>query len=166
MALIKGGEPVEDPWLLLEDGADPHDNQPVLVPLERWLADRERLLGHSGPLGVVLESHHNAGQITQDLDRFALIALEFPAFKDGRAYSTARLLRERMGYQGELRAVGDVLRDQWLFMARCGIDTFQIDDRFALDDWKEAMEEQKVFYQTTGDGRSGVLSERHGDAAG
>ena len=83
-----------------------------------------------------------------------MVALEFPKFRDGRAYSTARLLRERYGFAGELRAVGDVLRDQFLFMHRCGFDAFEVADEQAVAAWRKAIAEFTVFYQTATDGRA------------
>src|SRR3546814_2142105 len=85
-------------------------------------SDLERLRGHNGRLGLRLKSDQSPAGIAEDLGHFQLVALEFPRFGDGRAYSYARLLRERYGFKGELRAVGNVLRDQFLFMLRCGFD--------------------------------------------
>src|SRR3546814_3790777 len=84
----------------------------VIVTLEQWQAGRERLRGHNGRLGLRLKSDQSPAGIAEDLGHFQLVALEFPRFGDGRAYSYARLLRERYGFKGELRAVGNVLRDQ------------------------------------------------------
>ena len=80
-----------------------------------------------------------------------MIALEFPKFRDGRGYSWARLLRQRLGYKGEIRAVGDVLRDQWLFMSRCGIDAFDVKPGTRIEDFRAALAEQTVFYQPSSD---------------
>ena len=93
---------------------------------------------------------------------YQIIALDFPAFTDGRAYSYARLLRERYNFDGELRAVGSVLRDQVFLMHRCGFDSFSIDaeDNKALQIWLDAQKEMTNFYQPTGDGRKTVLSLR------
>jgi uncharacterized protein (DUF934 family) len=111
------------------------------------------LAGRNAPLGIRLRADQPPAEIVVDLDRFQVIALEFPSFVDGRAYSYARLLRERHGYRGELRAVGNVLRDQALFMRRCGFDSFEVAEGTGIAGWREALGEISVFYQPTEDGR-------------
>ncbi|MBI2977394.1 MAG: DUF934 domain-containing protein, partial [Rhodospirillales bacterium] len=120
MPLLKEGAFVADPWVTVADGADIPADVPVIVSQERWLERAKELAGRNAPIGVRLKSHQSPETIAEDLHRFSLVALEFPHFKDGRAYSYARLLRERYGFKGEIRAVGNVLRDQHLFMIRCG----------------------------------------------
>ena len=161
MALVKNNLIIEDEWALVEDDAALVDG-PVIVSLKRWTDDRENLLSRSGSLGIVLKSSENPDEILQDLQFFQVIALDFPAFTDGRAYSYARLLRERHSFDGEIRAVGNVLRDQISLMHRCGFDAFEIneDDEKALKIWLDAEAERTVFYQPTGDGRKTVPSLR------
>ena len=101
------------------------DGQAIL-PKKRWLAEREQLGHRNAPLGLLIEAGEAIDDIAADLPRFALIALSFPKFRDGRAFSTARLLREKHGYRGELRAVGNVLSDQIPFMRRVGFDAFEV----------------------------------------
>lgn len=165
MPLIKNGAFEEDKWVRVEDGADLPADAPVLVSLARWQEDRDALAGRNAPVGVKLASSDVPEAIADDLDRLQLVALDFPAFKDGRGYSYARLLRERYGYEGEIRATGDVLRDQWLFMARCGINAFEVPDGTTLDAFEQALGEFTHVYQPTGDGRPTVLQLRHGTAA-
>ena len=98
----------------------------VILPKKRWLAERGALGSRNGPLGLLIAAGETADDIAGDLSRFAVIALDFPKFSDGRAFSTARLLREKHGYAGELRAVGNVLADQIPFMRRVGFDTFEV----------------------------------------
>ncbi|GAB4392396.1 MAG: DUF934 domain-containing protein [Kiloniellaceae bacterium] len=164
MSLLKNGEIVADPWTALPEGAAPEGD--VIVSLEQWQADRETLRAHNGRLGLRLKSDQSPADLAGDLDRFDLIALEFPRFGDGRAYSYARLLRERYGFTGELRAVGNVLRDQLLFMLRCGFDAFEIDGKASGQDavaaWQDAVTEIAVFYQPTGDGRRTASALRRG----
>ena len=171
MPLIKDGGLHEDFWTYLdgEDGVLPGPavgpvvDGPVIVGLDRWRAEREALIGRNTALGLRLKSDQSPALVAEDLHRFAVIALEFPRFGDGRAYSYARLLRERYGYQGEVRAVGDVLRDQLLFMHRCGFDAFEIaapDDHDALERWRAALGELSVWYQPTADGRPQAMSLR------
>ncbi len=153
MPLIKSGRLVEDPWAILDDDAPLPGHGPVIVGVAQWQAERESLRRRGPPVGVRMRSDQPPSLIADDLDRLQLIALEFPAFADGRAYSSARLLRERHGYAHELRAVGNVLRDQFMFMHRCGFDAFEVADQAAVDGWIEAMSEISVWYQPTGDGR-------------
>jgi uncharacterized protein (DUF934 family) len=153
MPLIKHGEIVEDPWMRLADDDAVPASGAVIVSLERWNAGQEALLARGEPLGVRLASHQPASELAPHLERLSLIALEFPTFRDGRAYSTARLLRERYGYIGELRAVGNVLRDQFLFMVRCGFDAFEAADQKEAAAWKKSMNEFSVWYQPAADDR-------------
>lgn len=106
--------------------AQPATDEPLLVPLAAFLAEPERFLGRNGLLGVEVQAGEAVEPLAPHLPRLALIALAFPKFSDGRSYSSARLLRERYGYSGELRAVGDVLADQIPLMRRCGIDSFKV----------------------------------------
>ena len=99
---------------------------PVLLPKKRWLAERDQLVGRNTPLGLIIAAGERVDDIAADLSRFALIALDFPKFSDGRAFSTARLLREKHGYTGELRAIGNVLSDQIPLMRRVGFDSFEV----------------------------------------
>ena len=156
MPLIKSGRRVEDPWVYLDDDAPLPEHGPVIVGVARWQAERARLRRRGPPVGVRMKADQPPSLIADDIDRLHLIALEFPAFADGRAYSSARLLRERHGYAHELRAVGTVLRDQFMFMHRCGFDAFEVADQAAVDGWIEAMSEISVWYQPTGDGRAPV----------
>ncbi|MEG9861715.1 MAG: DUF934 domain-containing protein [Parvularculales bacterium] len=162
MALIKGKDgPVEDVWVMVELDEEIPEDKPVIVGLEQFTAERESLLRRTAPLGVRLESHEQVEDIAQDLESFALVALVFPVFKDGRAYSSARLLRERYNYQGEIRAVGNVLRDQLFFMIRCGFNAFDVDpERFTREKWHSAFEEFDVVYQPAADNRTPVMALR------
>ena len=163
MSLIRNGRAADDPWTTVgDDGALP--DGPAIVTLARWQAARDELAARNAPLGLRLRSDQPPALVAADLGRFAVVALEFPKFTDGRAYSHARLLRERHGYRGELRAVGNVLRDQLLFMQRCGFDAFEVADEKAAA-WDRAMAEFSVRYQPAGDDRPAALALRHGAAA-
>jgi len=153
MPLIKDDEIVADPWIAVDDEEALPEGAPAIVSLARWRAEHEVLAGRNAPLGIRLRADQPPGEIAAELDRFQVIALEFPSFGDGRAYSYARLLRERHGYRGELRAVGQVLRDQALFMRRCGFDAFEVAEGAGVAGWREALGEISVFYQPTEDGR-------------
>ena len=138
-----------DEWTRLDPEADtPPAGASLLVPLATFLSDAERFLSHEGRLGVEVPSGDDVRALAPYLKKLSLIALNFPAFSDGRSYSAARLLRERLGYTGELRAVGDVLADQIPLMRRCGITSFEVTHRptrAALRDGRLA--EVRRYYQ-------------------
>lgn len=165
MPLIKHNAIVDDPWVVLEDGEPVPQGAPVLVSLERWQAEREALMNAGVPLGIALRSDQPPRLIADDIEQFALIALEFPKFTDGRAFSYARLLRERYRFAGELRATGHVLRDQALFLARCGFDAIALPAGTPVEAWRAALDRVSVFYQPTGDGRPWVARLRQSRAA-
>jgi uncharacterized protein (DUF934 family) len=121
----------------------------VIVPLAFWLERRDFLLSRAGRLGVWLDSHEEPALIAGDLDRIALVAVNFPTFGDGRGYSIARLLRERYGYEGELRAIGDVARDHLFFMAGCGFDSFMLRDDQDPEDALTAFDDFSNAYQAS-----------------
>jgi uncharacterized protein (DUF934 family) len=132
-AIIKNRQWTRDTWKLLEqttDGALPSipSEGDIIVPLALWERERETLSARDGRVGVWLQPGEGPERIVADLKRLPLVAVHFPKVVDGRGYSTARLLRERYGYRGELRAIGDVQRDQLLFLSRCGFDAFAAKD--------------------------------------
>jgi uncharacterized protein (DUF934 family) len=130
--IIRNESIVDDSWLLLKLAAGESvesvalPDGPALLPLAVWQARKQEVIARNQPIGVWLESSEGPEAIAGELDRFAVIGVNFPKFTDGRSYSTARLLRERYGYRGEIRALGDVLRDQLFFMKRCGIDAYAV----------------------------------------
>ena len=151
MKIIKGREIVDNEWARVADEDDLPDGK-IIVSIDRWQADRDVLMGRKNSgLGVELSSDHHAEDIADDLEHFEVIALNFPVFRDGRPYSTARLLREQYGYTGELRATGDVLRDQIFFMHRCGFDAYEIREDRSIEDALEAFDEFSVTYQNAAD---------------
>jgi phosphoadenosine phosphosulfate reductase len=116
-----------DEWVrYTPDSAILAGDYPLLVALGVFIGEPERFLSHEGPLGVEIAAGESPAPLQPYLDRLTLLALAFPKFSDGRSYSTARLLRERMGFTGELRALGDVLSDQIPLMRRCGIQSFEV----------------------------------------
>jgi phosphoadenosine phosphosulfate reductase len=116
-----------DAWVrYAPDAAAPPPITPLLVPHRAFVAEPDRFVGHNGPLGVEISAGEPVDPLEPYLWRLTLIALVFPKFSDGRSYSAARLLRERFGYKGELRAVGDVLADQIPLMRRCGILSYEV----------------------------------------
>lgn len=126
--LIKHDRVIDDAWTLLGADATLGDvpaNGPVLVPFRLWEAQRPALLVR-GEVGVWLASNEDPSRLAEDVARLPVIAVDFPKFGDGRGFSTARLLRERHGFTGELRAVGDIFRDQLFYLRECGFDAFAV----------------------------------------
>jgi uncharacterized protein (DUF934 family) len=125
MAIFKGHGFIEDEWAIVADDAPvPAGN--AVVSKARFVTERDALTARNAPLGLVLRSGETLDGLEEDLERFGLIVLDIPKYTDGRSYSTARLLRERYKYAGELRATGDVLRDQIMFLHRVGFDSFDV----------------------------------------
>ncbi|AMA45330.1 DUF934 domain-containing protein [Pseudomonas monteilii] len=152
--IIKHQQIVDETWHLLPKDAsfDELTNcDDYIVPLQLWRDHGHALKARDGGLGIWLDSDEQAEEIGEDVQHFQVIALNFPAFTDGRSYSNARLLRDRYQYTGELRAIGDVLRDQLFYMARCGFDAFAIradkDPEAAL----EGLKDFSVTYQAAAD---------------
>jgi uncharacterized protein (DUF934 family) len=172
--IIKNRAVVEDNWTVVraaEDGALPEvDALPagkVIVPLALWQAHRDALVASRSKdeLAVWLAPESEPADIAADFDAIALIAVDFPVFRDGRGYSTARLLRERFGYKGELRAIGDVLRDQLRFYERCGFDAYALRADKDLQDALNAFTEFTVQYQGAFDEPSPLFRRRTAQSA-
>lgn len=161
MALIKHGRLVDSDFVDASGAEAIPASGPVIVSLEQWQAERAALLARGTPLGIRLRSDQPPELVADDLPHFGVVALEFPRFRDGRAYSYARLLRERYGYTGEVRAVGDVLLDQLFFMLRSGFDAFELHSADPVGDYETAVAEFSVWYQPTGDGRPTAMQLRH-----
>ena len=150
MRVIKDRKIIDDGWTLLAPDAPIPPSGDVIVSVAQWTAHIAAPSERSGQLGVVLHSDELPEQI-QHLDRLPLIAIDFPKFGDGRGYTSARLLRQRFGYKGELRAVGDVLRDQLFYMARCGIDSFALKAGKDIEGALAAFDDFSVAYQAAAD---------------
>lgn len=162
MSLLKDGRIVgEDAFVPVADDAPlPGDDRPVLITYARWQAEKAVLSGRNAPLGISLPNTLDVLDFGKEAERFDLIVLHFPKFSDGRAYSQARLLRERFGYKGELRATGNVLRDQLWHMQRSGFDAFEIAREDAAEVFAKAMQSFSHVYQPTADGRPSALKQR------
>lgn len=176
MPLIKDGKIVEDRWVRLEDDADLPDDGDVIISLEQLENAGEAIKARTGCTGLALENSVEPDDIAGHLPDLDLIALDFPAFTDGRAYSQARQLRTKLGFKGELRATGNVLADQAGFMHRVGFDAFEVPSGFSLDVWNKAARSMTVAYQRGYGGdlgtrdraarRSSSASESEGDTPG
>ncbi|HEY0282264.1 MAG TPA: DUF934 domain-containing protein [Rhizomicrobium sp.] len=161
MPLIKNGTYAEDSFAAVADGA-PLPDGPAVVSLTRFLAERATLLTRNAPLGVRLKSDESPAALGDDVQHLSLIVLEFPKFRDGRAFSWARLLRTRLGYRGEIRAAGDFLYDQIAFMARVGIDAFEVSEKITPELFQRALGEMRFVYQPSADGRKTIRELRAG----
>jgi uncharacterized protein (DUF934 family) len=152
--VIKDNQIIEDNWTRLES-IQPDEVIPdgdIILPFSYWIQNRDSLTDHNGDIAVCLNGDDRIENIINDIGRFSLIALDFPAFKDGRCYTHARLLRDRYGFKGDLRAVGDVLRDQLFYMKRCGFSSFFIRKDKDIADALKAFNDFTVKYQTAADG--------------
>lgn len=155
---------VTDDWVTIDDDAPLPAFVPVLVSLDRWVRDRNNLVPRKGPVGVILGSDQSPDVIADDIGNLDLIALEFPLFTDGRPYSYARLLRERMGFVGELRAIGNILRDQLAYMARCGFDALVLPEKADFNEWLDAFGEFDIVYQNAARGGAPAWARRNSES--
>jgi uncharacterized protein (DUF934 family) len=160
MPLVRAGRIVDDRFMRVLDDAPVPDDVAVILPATRLLADARELVLRRAPTGVVWPNDRRIAELVPYLDWIALVALVFPSFRDGRAYSQARLLRERHRFGGELRATGQILRDQFLFLQRAGFDAFEVTKDGDAVAFAEAVRRYSVFYQPTGDGRTSTLTAR------
>lgn len=142
------------PVLKLADGAltPCTEEKAAEIALAAW---REGARPEGGRFALDLPNDADIDEVAGALPRFAVVILHFPTFRDGRAYSQARLLRDRYGYKGEIRARGEVLRDQALFMARAGVDAFEVDCA-EKEGFAEALGEFSYVYQRASDGAEPV----------
>jgi uncharacterized protein (DUF934 family) len=160
MPLVKNGSVAADTFIHVADDAEIPVDGAALIPAARFLADPEALLARNSPTGVIWPNNRDVDDLVPYLGRLAVVALVFPSFRDGRAYSQARLLRERYGYKGEMRATGQVLRDQFVFMLRAGFDAFEVVKQADAEAFLATAQRYTVFYQPTGDGRITALHRR------
>ena len=160
MPLIKNRQEVDDAWAFVPDDAPLSPGGCITVSLGRFRSETDMLLARNTDIGVRLEPADDPHELDEYLDRLALIEISFPKYTDGRGYSQAQLLRRRLGYRGELRAVGHVLRDQILYMNRSGFDAFET-ERAELPSILQALKEFSAFYQPAADGAHPVFRRRH-----
>jgi uncharacterized protein (DUF934 family) len=163
MVLLKNGTVETDLYTDVSTADAIPETGAIIISLTQWQEQHNLLAERSEALGIVLRSDEKPAAISNDLAHFDVIALEFPAFSDGRAYSYARLLRDRYGYAGELRAVGDVLLEQLHFMHRVGFNAFDIQSKDAAKAWEIAAADISVWYQPSSDNRTPVIKLRHNE---
>ena len=149
----------QDSFTRAADDAEIPDGD-VILSLARFQTDGDRLLSEDRRVGVVLAANEEVEALAYDLPRLALVALDFPKFRDGRAYSNARLLSERFRFHGQIRAVGDVLREQAGFMVRVGFNAFEPADDASANEWQAAAQRYRHVYQRSSDARAPAFAER------
>lgn len=165
MPLLKDGNLIEDVWVHVDDDADVPATGSAIVSLECWLSQSETLRGRNAPVGVLLKSGQSPAQLLDALNDLDLLALEFPAYTDGRSYSAAKLLRQRYGFDGEIRAVGNVLQDQYAAMLRCGFDAFEVSGEIDPAAWARSATAMSNVYQHAVDDVQAIWAKRHGLSA-
>ena len=152
--LIKNGQVINDDWRILDkssglDALSTSTKSSVIVPLNFWKLYRREIEAYTGKLAIWLDSDELISDIKNQIGEFSVIALNFPVFSDGRSYTNARELRQSLNFEGEIRAIGDVLRDQIFYMSRCGFDSFLLrqdqDPRACID----ALQDFQESYQST-----------------
>ena len=161
---VKSGKAVaaEDAFANVADDADLPQSGGAIVSLARFQKERESLLARNMPLGVRLKAAENPESLGDDVQRLSVVALEFPAFSDGRAFSWARILRTRMGFTGEVRAVGHFIFDQFAYQRRVGFDAWEVPERFTPELFDKAFAEMTDVYQPSADGKKTIRDLRAG----
>ena len=160
MPLLKGGKIVDDVWAFVEDGHELSPGGCITVSLGRFLSEHEQLLHRNRSIGVRLQVSDDPGLLAPYLDQIHLIELQFPKYTDGRAFSQSQLLRRRYQYKGEIRAIGQVLRDQLRLMIRSGFDAMQIDEADAEAVYDFSEKEFSEFYQSASDTQDTIFLKR------
>tara|TARA_B100000579_G_scaffold256882_1_gene211475 strand:+ start:168 stop:668 length:501 start_codon:yes stop_codon:yes gene_type:complete len=152
--LIKQGAVVHDDWTLVKEATDPtildiSQSTNLIVPIKFWNMHKSEIESYLGKVTIWLDSDEFLDEINEELNTFSLIALNFPVFSDGRPYTTARHLRQRGKFLGEIRAIGDVLRDQIFYMSQCGFNSFLLRHDQDPDSCIRALKDFKANYQST-----------------
>jgi phosphoadenosine phosphosulfate reductase len=132
MPVWKSGAFVDDPWQIVADDQPVPADVPVVLSLKRWRDERAALSQRNAPIALQIDPGHDWSDIVPDLPRFPVVVVTIPKYGDGRAFSIARLLRERDGYKGEIRATGNYIIDQVPYMARVGIDAYLTSDPIVI----------------------------------
>ena len=152
--LINRGSVIQDRWTLVPEATGPEileviKGKDLIVPKKFWNLYKADIENYSARITIWLDSDELVEEIRDDLHRFPLIALNFPVFSDGRPYTSARELRQILNFCGEIRAIGDVLRDQIFYMSQCGFDSFLLRYDQDPDSCIRALQDFKTNYQST-----------------
>jgi len=150
-------------WTLLEDDTQPQEGAAAIVPLGRLLEDSDALFDIA-PIGALVATDVPFTALEPLVQKLAFVAIEFPAFGDGRGFSLAVRLRKDFGFKGEIRAHGPVMPDQALFLLRAGFDSVEVRDESRIDAFEAALSRYKDFYQSDYTGASSIAHRRSGGA--
>jgi len=161
---VETGKPgtANDIFVAVADDAALPQSGGAIVSLARFKRDRDTLLARNAPIGVRLKSSESPEEIGDDVHRLSVVAVEFPAFGDGRGFSWARMLRTRLGFTGEVRAVGAFIFDQLNYLVRVGFDAFEVPEKFDAAAFERALHEMTYVYQPSADGKKTVRELRAG----
>lgn len=158
--LLKDNQIIDDSWLILDDSAETLPSGNILLSLEQWQQFSDQLSQHNGELGLWLEGNAEIDTVIDSLQQLSLIAIKFPKFVDGRGFSLARLLRERYNYNGELRAIGEFIRDQLYLLKRCGFNAFQLTEDQDLSEASKSLNDFSETYQVSADQQEPLFRRR------
>ena len=158
--ILKNNQVIDDNWIMVDDSSDSLPQGNILLSYEQWQTFADQLNDHKGKLGVWLDGHAEIEQLVEPLLELPLIAINFPKFADGRGFSSARLIKERYNYQGELRAIGGCIRDQLYLLKRCGFNAFQFLNETELADAAESLKDFSENYQVSADQESPLFRRR------
>ena len=158
--LLKDNQIIEDNWVFLDDSAETLPSGNILLSIEQWQQFSDQLSQHNGELGLWLEGNAEIDAVIDSLQQLSLIAIKFPKFVDGRGFSLARLLRERYNYNGELRAIGEFIRDQLYLLKRCGFNAFQLTEDQDLSEASKSLSDFSETYQVSADQQEPLFRRR------
>ncbi len=148
--IIKGSQVVDDSWVIIpKDFSGELPRAKVLLPMQYWLNNKEAL--NLQCAGLWIDSDEDVDAVGLEANQFPLIAVNFPTFVDGRGFSIGRLLKERYEFNGQLRAIGNAIRDQLFYLKRCGFDSFDLKDGIDLDAAAASLNDFSVTYQSSAD---------------
>ena len=158
--VVKDNQVVDDSWITVAENAESLPQGDILLTYAQWQNFSEQLPAHEGNIGVLIDGNAEIEEIIQPLLSLPLIAINFPKFVDGRGFSSARLLRERYNYHGEIRAVGGFIRDQLYLLNRCGFNAFKFDDASDLNESVKSLEDFSETYQVSADQKDPLFRRR------
>ena len=158
--VLKDNRPIDDSWTLLNEDSESLPSGDILLSYSQWQTFSDQLDSHDGSVGVIIEGNADIEDIIEPLLKLPLIAINFPKFADGRAFSSARLIRERYEYTGEIRAVGGFIRDQLYYLSRCGFNAFKFDDSVDLTESAKSLQDFSEAYQVSVDQESPLFRRR------
>ncbi len=162
MAVVDKNGPIADAWERLADDAQPATGQSVIVSFARLKNEHNSLFSAAGAVGVEIPGDVNLDELEPLLPRLGLVVIRMTTMRDGRLFSLGRLLRERYGYKADMRAAGDLIPDQVLFMLRCGFTSFEVGDKFPTESLRRSVAAYTAWYQRATDRATTVAEMRNG----